>query len=409
MAQSSNNFSDTLNGLFKEVYAKEIKNLVPDALKLVKMIDFLPKDKTLGNQYHQPVIVAQEQGLTFAASTDDAFTLNAAVAGQLKDAVILGNACVLKSVLGYNAASRAGNGGAQSFMNATKYLVRNMLESVSKAIEVEMLYGTVGYGAVGSTAGNVVTIATAEFASGIWSGSENMPIEFRDSTGANIRGQANITQTNISNMTITVDLLPAGVVATDIIWRKGAYGNEFAGLHAIISNTGTLFGINAAQYNLWQGNTYSAGSASLSLAKVERAIAKAVGKGLQSDVVLLLNPTTWADMLVEQTALRQFDSSYKTSEMDNGSRTIKFYGQNGMIEVMPSIYVKQGYAYIFVKEELVRVGSTDITFERPGAEGKFFRDLETAAGYELRCYTDQALLCIAPGHTVLINQIVNNS
>jgi hypothetical protein len=59
-------------------------------------------------------------------------------------------------------------------------------------------------------------------------------------------------------------------------------------------------------------------------------------------------------------------------------------------------------------DELIRVGSTDITFRRPGQGDEFFKDLENSAGYELRAYTDQALFCSAPGKLVLIDSIVNS-
>ena len=51
MATGSNTVS-TLNGLFKEAYASSIKNLIPDNVKLVKMVPFLGGDKQLGNLYH---------------------------------------------------------------------------------------------------------------------------------------------------------------------------------------------------------------------------------------------------------------------------------------------------------------------------------------------------------------------
>ena len=60
-------------------------------------------------------------------------------------------------------------------------------------------------------------------------------------------------------------------------------------------------------------------------------------------------------------------------------------------------------------DDLIRVGSSDITFKRPGQGEEFFRDLETAAGYELRAYCDQAVFSAAPGRMVLINNIVNGS
>ena len=38
---------------------------------------------------------------------------------------------------------------------------------------------------------------------------------------------------------------------------------------------------------------------------------------------------------------------------------------------------------------------------------EFFRDLENAAGYELRAFTDQAVFCSAPGKQILFKNIVN--
>lgn len=407
MASSANTFADTLNGLFKETYADKLENLIPEGLKLYKMIDFMPKEKAPGNLYHQPVILGHEHGVTFASSDDDAFNLNAPVAGQIKDAQVRGNPVVLRSVLGYTAASRAAQGGAKAFMDATKFLVANMLRSITKKLEIELLYGQIGYASVASIAANVITITTSEFAPGIWAGAENMPIEIRDVTGASVRGSATVTSVDLSARTVTVDLMPAGVIGTDIIWHKGAYGNEFAGIHKILTNAGTLFNISASSYSLWAGNTYSAGAASLSLAKIEKAIAKAVAKGLDSDVHVMVNTSTWDDLLAEQTALRRFDSSYSPDKAKSGSKSIEFYGQNGMISIEPSIYVKEGYAYVLDLKEFARVGSTDVTFKRPGMEGNFFRELENSAGVELRCFSDMALFCSAPGRQVIITSIVN--
>ena len=57
---SANTFNDTLNGMFKEVYASKIRDLVPDGLKLLQAVDFNEQSSTLGNLYHQPVILAME-------------------------------------------------------------------------------------------------------------------------------------------------------------------------------------------------------------------------------------------------------------------------------------------------------------------------------------------------------------
>lgn len=394
-------------GYKKEVYADKIKDLIPDGLKLLQMVDFTQQSSELGNLYHQPVILGLEHGITFAESSDDAFALNPTVAGQMKDAQVRGSAMVLRSALGYKAASSSQAGHA-AFKDATKYLVQNMLKSITKALEITMLYGQVGIGTVDSVAGTVITIEESEFAPGIWSGAEKMPIQIRDATGVTVRGAANVTAVDIVNRTITVDALPAGTVATDVIHRLGAYGNEFAGLHKIMTNTGVLFNIDAAQFSLWKSNTYDAGGANLSFEKIQEAIALSVAKGLDSDVVCMVSIKTWSDLLSEQAAYRRYDTSFSGEKTENGSKTIKFYSQNGVVEIVPSIHVKSGYAYIFDKEDLIRVGSSDVTFKRPGRTDEFFRDLENNAGFELRAYCDMALFCAAPGKMTLITNIVNN-
>jgi hypothetical protein len=402
---AANNTAATLNGLFKEVYADKLENLIPDGVKLLTKIPFAKKTQMTGNLYHQPVVLGHEHGITFAASTEDAFTLNPPIAGQIKDAQVQGNALVLRSAIGYKAAS-ASMTSAAAFEQATKFLVGNMLRSVTKKLEIEMLYGQVGYGVVGSVTGAVISIPASEWAPGIWAGAEQMPIEVRSASGGTSRGTATIVAVSFENKTITVDALPAGTVATDVIWHLGAYGKEFAGLHKIITNTGVLFGIDASQYTLFKGNTYDAGGAALSFMKVQEAIAKAVEKGLDNDVMVLVNPRTWADMLSDQAALRQYDSSYSSSKMENGSRELQFHGQNGMISIVPSIYCKQGYAYVLSTDDMVRIGSSEVTFKRPGKEGDFFRELENAAGYELRCYCDMSLFTHSPAKNVLIQNIV---
>lgn len=405
---AANNTFTSLNALFKQVYADKVQNLVPDGVKLYKMIKFEQKSK-LGNSYNQPVILGLEHGVTFAASDDDAFSLNAAVAGTIKNAVVRGNPVVLSSVLGYKAASSAVGGGEKAFTDATKFLVANMVRSITKKMEIVMLYGGSGIGIVGSVNSTTLTITTASFASGIWAGAENMPLEITASDGTTVRsGACYVSSVDLTARTITLSALPTSTAANDIIWMTSARTNEMLGIHKILTNTGTLFDISAATYSLWRGNSYAAGGA-LSLAKIERAIALAVAKGLDSDVTVLVSPATWADLLVEQTALRKFDSSYSPDDMKSGSKSITFYGQNGMVSIEPTIYCKEGFAYVLDMSTFSRVGSCEVTFERPGGEGRFFQDLEGTAGYQLRAFSDQALFCDAPGRSVIITGIVNTA
>ena len=404
------NTTQTLNGLFKEVYAKNLVNLIPDGVKLLTKIPFAKREATLGSLYHQPVILGHEHGVTFASGTDDAFQLNIAVAGQIKDATVQGTQLVLRSVLGLAAASRSLGGDAKAFMQATKFLVGNMLRSVTKKLEIEMLYGQVGYATLdaAAVATTSIVIPDEEWAPGIWAGSENMPLDIRDSGGGNSR-LVTVTAVDFATKTLTVS--PAVTVAIgDVLWHGSssgqsnmtAYNKEFPGIHKIVTNNGVLFGIDASQYSLFKGNEFDCGAQPISFAKVQDAVTKAVEKGLDNDVMLIVNPFIWSDLINDQAGSRVFDSSYSPAKHEDGSKEIVFYSQNGKIEVVPSMYCKQGYAYVISPDEFMRIGSTDVTFQRPGKEGEFFRDLDNAAGYELRCYCDQSLFCAAPAKNVLI-------
>lgn len=315
----------------------------------------------------------------------------------------------MRSLLGYVAASRAALGGQKAFMDATKFLVANMLRSMAKKLEIEMFYGQMGYATVSSAASAVLTITTAEWAPGIWAGGEGMPVEVRDTTGATVRGLSTVASVDMSLRTVTLQSAIAGVVGGDVIWHQGAYGNEFPGIHKILTITsGTLFNINVANYNLFVGNNYSAGSGPLSFTKLNLAAARAVEKGLDSKLTAFVNPRAWANMLSDQAALRRYDNSYSGSgKAEMGNTSITFHSQNGEIEIEPSIYVKEGYAFLLSAEEWSRVGSSDLSFKRPGQGEDFFRDLENSAAYELRLYSDQALFCSAPGRNVVITSIVN--
>ncbi len=148
----------------------------------------------------------------------------------------------------------------------------------------------------------------------------------------------------------------------------------------------------------------------MSFTKLNLAAARAVEKGLEGKLTAMVNPRAWANMLSDQAALRRYDSSYSKSKLENGTEKLEFYSQNGTIEIMPSIYCKEGYAYLLSVDEWSRVGSSDMSFKRPGGGSEqVFKDLENAAGYELRLFTDQAVFTAAPARNVLIYGIVNSN
>lgn len=406
----------TLNGLFKEVYGDDVKQLIPTSNQLQQAIPLKAGAKRLGNLYHQPVVLAWPGGFTMSAANAGAFSLNAAVASTMKDASLTGAQILLREYMDYEAAARAAS-GVNAFVDATKLMFEMMQKSARKRIEAELLYGGVGLGKVSAsssaTSPTVITFTAASWAPGLWSGVEGSSYDVYD-------GSSKITATtplvvssvDIDARTVTftgtnADI--ANIVAGNDLYFYGAYGNEAAGMHQILTNTGELFGINATSYNLWKATTYSAGSAALTFNKVKAAVGKAVGRGLDEDVILFVNPKGWDSMMSDLAALRRFvdNAGGKGKSYEIGSENIVFYSQAGKIEIRPHIMVKEGFAYGIVKGSWLRVGASDLTFQTPGYGGQIFTQLQSYAGFDVRCYYNGALLCETPARNFIITDIVN--
>lgn len=417
-----------LNGNFKEVYGDDIINLVPAASKFTKMVPFIQKDKENGNLYHQPVVLSYEHGFTYAAPNAGAFALNNSIAMATKDAQIAGSQILLRSAISYDAAYRASN-SKKAFVEATKLVVDNMMESMAKRLEIQAFYGQLGLGTPASRTNiNATTtswvITLAEWAAGIWAGLETAELDLFQSnlsTKINSNGALTVSAVNLATRTITVTGVAADITAIDtyvnanpnaaVIFFKGANSagtmQEMAGIKKILANTGTLFNIDASVYTLWKGGSYAAGSAALTFGKVIDALAEGANRGLSDDVTVFLNPKAWGNIATDQAALRRFGSNYSTAKAANGSEAIEFYSQTGRVAMVPHIFVKEGDAFILPLKNVKRLGATDITFRRPGRPDDIFLELTSNAGYELRLYTDQAVFVETPARCVLVSGIVN--
>lgn len=428
----ASNTIDTLNGNFKHIYAPSLEWLMPKNLRFQGDIPFGSADQQPGNYYNQPVVLKHEHGFTYAAGSPggsgstDAFAIPTAIPGKIDNAQVIGAQMLLESWMGYETAHRASSGGKRAFVVATQYLVENMWQSSRKRLEIDMLYGQIGLGTVASVtdaANSVITITTAEWAPGIWAGMEGAVIEVFATGLATEHCTAwtiSIVSVDLVNRTVTVDRNlvngpPTGgaCVATDVIMFGDQCvatptHNTFAGIHKILSNTGTLFGLSATTYSLWRSNSQTAGSANLSFETIQRAVALAVGKGLDTELVLYVNPLTWATLLTDQAALRMHGDPNKSAKYIIGSENIEFFSMVGKITIKASIYVKEGYAYLISPSLFHRIGATDITFRLRDRGDEFFFHLDSYAAYALRCYSNQAVFSEAPGKATLITSIDNS-
>jgi len=400
----------SLNGLFKEVYPAGLKDLVPNGTKLQKRVPFIKSDKELGKSYNQPVVLAYPNGYTFAAAGAGAFDLNESNTGTMKNASLDGSQILLREQMDYESAAKSAR-GRNAFMDGTKLMFKNMQMSMRKTVESELFYGGIGLAVVSSYSNPTITVTTASWAPGIWAGLEGRKISVYDGVTTTPRGSATkILSVDIEARTITLAADISGTTAADTLYFELANGSEMNGVHKILSNSGSLFGVSASTYSLWKSVSHSAASASLTFSKVRKGIAKAVAKGLDDDLDLFVNPLTWDNLMDDLAALRRIvDKGGKGSSYQIGADEIVFFSQNGKVMVTPSTYVKEGIAFGLVTEDWKRPGAADVSFNTPGSgKDEIFFHLPTKAGFEARCYTDQAIFCEAPGRQILYTNIVNS-
>lgn len=439
MAQSAVNVGmntgGTLNGLFRQKYSKEVKNLIPGFAIVQKRVPFSTAEM-LGDFYHLPVIVADEHGFTYGGATAANYTLNASIAMQLQDAQVAGSELTLTSEASYGAVSRSAKKGDTAVEKLVDLLMERMKSSTAKRVEIAMLYGQslTGIGQItsgtGSGANRVYTLSNATFAPGIWAGMENCQLDVLE-TGTFATGPLNtnaavvVASVNIANKTVTVTGNSTDLTAIDAQISTGAnfffYGaagqatsanvsKEMVGIDAILLNTGTMFNVSASTYNLWASQTYDCLSSELSMGKILAGLAIPVARGLLQDIQLLVAPNSWANLNSDLGGQRFYDESYDSKKGEKGTNSIVYHGQNGKIEIISHPMVKQGEAFALPFDVVQRVGSTDIAFRGEGPLGQedYFFQNTTTNGWTIRAYTDQAIMIEAPAWCVKFINIVSS-
>jgi hypothetical protein len=225
------------------------------------------------------------------------------------------------------------------------------------------------------------------------------------------------------NRQLTITGVAADITAVDALLAVGApdgvinfYGarltgnvyKEGAGLDRIITNTGVLFGIDAAVYDLWKGNVYNV-AGNLTQASLDLALAAAVDKGLQEDVNVYVSPKTWTFLNKELAALRMFDSSYKSTEGENGYNRITYKSQAGTQTIIAHPFVKRSEAFVVPPSHAIRVGAKEAGFTNldRSARTPVFTQKDQSYAYYTNVSSNQALLIDSPAKCVKLTGITN--
>jgi len=404
-------------GNFKEIYGDRIIDLAPNTLKLSRRIAF-SEAKATGNKYHQPVDLSMEHGVTYAAANASDITLLAPVSGQMEDAQVEGAQLFARSRVDYESMFRANAAGKKAFAEATQLVVKRLTKAASKRLEIETIHGRRGIGTISSVSGSSTTrawvLTEARWAAAIWAGSKNMTLDVFVAayTGTKVNSNAKVIVTSVNLDTRTVNVSGNATDLTNItagmhIFPETASPtNSFAGVDAIIRNTGTLFNVDASTNELWKGHVVSNVGRPDMTAFLD-ANRRAVELGLESDMLAVVSPKCFEVLNSDVAALRKYDSSYSVKEGVNGVESIKYHGQSGTLEIMPHFFQMDGQAHLISVEEWKRIGATDLTFITRGADGndQLILALPNSPSWEMRCYFNGAVFCEAPGRAVVLDGI----
>jgi len=398
-----------LDNMLKEQYlSKGLQDVRPDFTVLMSTVPFVGGSEKAGSELVWPIVTSREHGFTALGQNGAISDLKKATKARTAQAKVVSYPFMGRTQIDNVSISRAKQ-GPQAFVNALEYKISNLQESFVILNEQELLYGQSGLGKISTvtasldTVGDVGTIVLdqSEFADHIWIGCEDMELE-----SAAGKAKVRVTSYDIEARSLAVVVVEAGtaLAAADLLHRSGFRDNVGPGLQALFSQTsGTLLNVNQAVNPLWRVNQ-AANTGLLSFEKVADAVAKAVGRGLAEKLTLHVHPLVFASLMPDFNTLKENGSQYKSrifttssevKKMEHGVYGITFIVGSVEVVLVANPFIKIGHAFGVADGELMRCGSSDITYKIPGEEQeKYFHRLPDVAGLELRVFSDQALFSV---------------
>lgn len=415
-----------LDNMLKEQYlSKGLQDVRPDFTVLMSTVPFVGGSEKAGSELIWPVVTSREHGFTALGQNGAVVDLKKATKARTAQAKVVSYPFMGRTQIDNVSISRAKQ-GPQAFVNALEYKISNLQESFVILNEQELLYGGSGLSQVAPAGSNGLKVAAtqvdlataaasdnvtavadqwieialdeAEFADHVWIGSEDMELELDIAV-------VRVESYDIEARKLVCQVITGGAVAAgEALHRNGFKGQVGPGLQALFSTTGsTLLNIDQSKNPLWKVNQ-AAATGLLSFEKVADAVAKAVGRGLAEKITLHVHPLVFASLMPDFNTLKATGSKYKSrifttssevKKMEHGVYGITFIVGSVEVVLVANPFIKIGHAFGVADGELMRCGSTDITYKIPGEEQeKYFHRLPDIAGLELRVFSDQALFSV---------------
>jgi len=430
-------------GVFKKVYGP-LQDLQPANFPLERDIPF-DQSIMVGDQFIIAVNLTAEVGWTIGGDATEAFTISPAIAGTTKQISVTPSATIVTSVIPFGVASRSAKVGETAFKSATKMIVKNNLKSHSKLLEILRLYGratyklgrvsyctatyrgvalTNGGGVIPCNGTNVTFTAgvntsskwilfqPGDFAAGIWCGCEGAVVKEIETASGAVVGSGKLVEVDAEKGAIKVDFTPVAASSTTshhICFDRMEDNNDAMGIEKILSTTtGTLFDVSVTQYSLWRPVAIACGATLWTFAWLSNGVAQASNRGGLGDgdmgggdLMVYMNPRTWAKLIQTEAGRRSYDQSYSEATARNGARAIEFFTEVGKATLKTHRMVKEGLVFGLHLPDWQRSGSAEISFNIPGIDKEVIFALENQAGWCFRSYADQFILCHAPARSII--------
>jgi hypothetical protein len=442
----------TTTQMFKKRYVDGLKNPIPTSAKVQRLLDFKSAEK-LGDEYQWGVSLALPHGHTWngGANYGTLIDLNDARSGVIRTAKAKGCEYLNRTQVPYGVLTK-GQTSKQAFKPVMDTYMSRLIEATAHGIEMMTLWGGMSLGKIGVKGANAgavwtATITEASWASGLWKASQGMPIDifepdatYPDKPGAAKRtnaGAAIVTVVSGATRQVTITLANvsdyAGITVNDVIVPFNAKNNWTSGMDDILTLSAAganldVLGINPSQFGLWRANSFSAGSAPMTMTKFIQACAELsvnagdpspfggdgdVGDDKQSDepYVFLCSPYTQIDMITDQAALRRFVTPAEAGKLRNGGSALIFDTPVGPVRIVPTSYMKAGKAMFIRPSEWHFIGSSLPTFGIPGKPGDegLVVDIPGKNGFEVQRYADLGVVADVLSTSLIVTGIDNAS
>lgn len=434
-----------LIAIFTNRYGAFIDPL-PEEDSLARFATWVPPQSRLGNQFIFPLQGSLEHGQT-ADVSGTVFNYNPDVPMTMVNATLDGFDWGMTARIPYsdmlrarNGVNQAGGGSAGSYFAPLDLKVKGLMRSSTLYRELWLAYGpgtgstiaadigqlatagfTVSGGPNWNSASTVVKLKTQSWIAGMWNLMKNAKLEVLNAAGTALVGAAGqfiqisgIPSSSLTNVTInsTTSTIVAAIAAQQRLLPFGWYQKCCVGLEGILNNTGSLFGIDAAQYNFWRALQVG------SVGKLSRTIILGVcsqlfPNGLDQGATLFVSSAMFADLAEEtmvlgsgatQNAATTFGSGEQTKRI--GTNKIVYVAPTGEVTVQLYKFMKQGEAFLFGNGLVKRGGASDVTFRGDGSQ-YFLNEVSGAAGYEIRCISNQAVFIETPYQCAILSGITS--